>query len=298
MARRDSIQRINIIVNFLRKKPADFKEILSHLEKKSVEESYNYAISQKTFKRDLDLIASLLEVEIEYSHFLKKYKIVQEAENEINIRIAEAYDTFNALKLASDISQFIFFEKRKAIGTEHLSAILYAIKNRKMVRFSYLKYWESEAKKRIAIPLALKENKNRWYLIAFDENNGTIKTFGLDRISNLSVTESGFIYPEKMDVDLLFKNSFGIINDEDFEAQEVILAFTPFQAKYIKSLPLHASQEIIFENEKECHLKLFVQPTEDLIMEILSHGANVKVLEPESLKNEIKMRLKKSLNRY
>jgi predicted DNA-binding transcriptional regulator YafY len=151
MARRDSIQRINYIVDFLRKKPATFNEILDYLETKSRDDGYNYSISQKTFKRDLDLILSLLSVEIEFSHNLKKYKIVQDSDNEIDLRIMEAYDTFNALKIASDISQFIFFETRKAIGTEHLSPILYAIKNKKLIRCSYQKFWDSEANNRLLV---------------------------------------------------------------------------------------------------------------------------------------------------
>ena len=70
MARRDSIQRINYIVDYLRKKPASFQEILSYLEKKSIDDAYDYVISQKTFKRDLELIVSLLSVEIEFCHSL------------------------------------------------------------------------------------------------------------------------------------------------------------------------------------------------------------------------------------
>ena len=225
-------------------------EILSYLEEKSLDDSFNYSISQKTFKRDLELILDTLFIEIEFSHHLKKYKIVEDVDNEINTRIVEAYDTFNALKMANDISQFIFFEKRKAIGTEHLSTILYSIKNRKMLRFTYQKYWDKEANKRLVLPLALKENKNRWYLIAIDNKDQQLKTFGLDRMKDVKVSDSSFEYPKKLIIEDLFKNSFGIINDADYEAEEIILSFSKFQSKYIKSLPLHHSQEIIFEESK------------------------------------------------
>jgi uroporphyrinogen-III synthase len=59
MARRESIQRINYIVDFLRKKPASFEEILVHLQTKENGDDANYSISQKTFKRDMDLILDI-----------------------------------------------------------------------------------------------------------------------------------------------------------------------------------------------------------------------------------------------
>jgi len=297
MARRDSIQRINYIVDYLRKKPASFQEILSYLEKKSIDDAYDYVISQKTFKRDLELIVSLLSIEIEFCHSLKKYKIVQESKDEINLRIMEAYDTFNALKLATDISQYVHFEPRKAMGTEHLSTILYAIKNKKMLRCLYQKFGDPEPNNRLLKPLALKENKQRWYLIAINNSDQSLKIFGLDRISELSISDQGFIYP-KINVEAMFRNCFGIINDEDYEAEEIILSFTNHQEKYIKSLPLHHSQEIIYEGTEHTHFKLLVKPTYDFMMEILSHGKEVQILEPAYVREELKDILSITLNLY
>jgi predicted DNA-binding transcriptional regulator YafY len=298
MSKRESIERLNLIVSFLRRNAATFKEILTHLESKSILNDYDYSISQKTFKRDLELIAELMKIEIEFDHSIKKYKIIAEEKSEISLRITEAFETFNALKLADDISNFIIFEKRKAIGTEHLNSIIYAIKNKKVLQFEYQKYWHNNPEIRSVIPLALKENKHRWYLVATDEKTQIVKSFGLDRMNEVQPTSMKFEYPTNINIEEKFKNCFGIISDDHYEAVEIKLSFTPFQAKYIKSLPLHHSQQIISDNEEECVIKLFLKPTEDIIMEILSLGANVKVLEPASLKNEISKRLKNVLAQY
>lgn len=298
MARQESIQRINYIVDFLRKKPATFDEILNYLQSKEDDDAANYSISQKTFKRDLELIATLLKVDIEFSFTLKKYQIVQESKEEINLRIMEAYDTFNALKMASDITQYIFFEPRRAVGTEFLSPILNAIKSKKCIKCEYQKFWDAEPNKRLLMPLALKENQQRWYLVAIDNKDQRLKTFGLDRISNVSFADHGFIFPKDLDINELFKNSFGIINDENFEAEKIILSFSKHQAKYIKSMPLHHSQELIFEDAKECRFKLFLKPTHDFMMEILSYGAEVEILEPAYVREEVKSKLKATINKY
>jgi predicted DNA-binding transcriptional regulator YafY len=77
--------------------------------------------------------------------------------------------------------------------------------------------------------------------------------------------------------------------------EQVILSFDPEQGKYIKSLPLHDSQQILVDNSEEFRIKLELYITFDFIMEILSYGSRVKVLEPVELVEEVKTAL---LNAY
>jgi predicted DNA-binding transcriptional regulator YafY len=76
------------------------------------------------------------------------------------------------------------------------------------------------------------------------------------------------------------------------------LSFTPFQGKYIKSLPLHETQQILIDNEKELRISLHIYLMPDFKMEILSMGENVKVLEPKWFAEEIKGHYKAALERY
>jgi predicted DNA-binding transcriptional regulator YafY len=63
-------------------------------------------------------------------------------------------------------------------------------------------------------------------------------------------------------------------------------------------LPLHHSQKIIFENETECVIELYMSPTYDFVMELLSMGAEVKVIEPKILQEEIRGKLEATLGLY
>lgn len=100
------------------------------------------------------------------------------------------------------------------------------------------------------------------------------------------------------DVHEHFKYCFGIICPNNQAPQEVVLSFLPVEGKYIKSLPLHESQQALIDNEEELRIKLIVFITHDFIMELLSHGERVKVLHPESLKRRLKSAYEKALNRY
>lgn len=159
------------------------------------------------------------------------------------------------------------------------------------------KYWEEIAISKTLQPYFIKESKNRWYIIGLEKNANQIRTFGLDRISGVEVLKTKFTKPSKTFIQSLFQNSFGIIYNQK-PPQKVILEFSSFQANYIKSLPLHSSQKIISEIENYCKIQLFIHPTYDFIMEILSMGNEVTVLEPQSLKEEIKEILKETLKNY
>jgi len=292
MSTKESLLRYFHITNKLRKSPATFKEIDSYLRQQSELQSMNFNVSKRQFKRDLEDIGSIFEIEINYDFRRRVYAIDEELQSEVSRRRLEAFDTFNALKIGENISQSIQFETRRPQGTENLFGLLHAITNHLQVRFTYQKFWEDESSQRTVGPLALKEFKNRWYLISTnldkDSSDGIIKTFGLDRISSLEITKSKFKYTQNFNIEEYFRHCFGIISPTDENPIEVILSFDPDQGKYIKTLPLHHSQEIIVDNADELRIKLLIYNTFDFRMELLAHGNTVRVLQPESLAEEVR----------
>ena len=124
------------------------------------------------------------------------------------------------------------------------------------------------------------------------------KSFALDRLSNLEITKQGFKFPDDFDVNQHFKYCFGIFNPRDLKPEEIELSFEPSQGKYIKTLPLHESQQILIDNDSELRIKLQVFITHDFLMELLSYGATVKVIEPQSLIQDLKSTYQAALGQY
>ncbi|NEN24307.1 WYL domain-containing protein [Cryomorpha ignava] len=296
MALREKIARMNLIITKLRRKPCTWAEMKDYLGRESELQEYNFIISERTFQRDVNDIREIYNIDIQYNRTQSAYQI--DFSDQVNERILEAYDTFNALNLTDRLSQHIHFEKRRPQGTENLHGFLHAIQNQLQIKFVYQKYWEGELTNRRAEPYALKEFRNRWYILAKDLKDNITKTFALDRLTDLEITNTKFQFPEGFDVNEYFKNYFGITAWQKGKPQEIILSFNEFQGKYIKSLPLHHSQQVLIDNAEEFRIKLSLNPTHDLIMELLSYGENLKVIQPVSLVEEIKKRLKATLARY
>lgn len=288
MSKRESIARYNLIIKKLRRRPATFVEIEDYLALESEIQAYNFNISKRTFQRDRDDIRALYNIDILFDFSKKVYYIDFDEQPEANEIILEAFDIFNALNLTDRLSKHIHFEKRKPQGTEHMYGVLHAIKNQIQIEFVYQKYWEDELTERIVEPYALKEFKNRWYILSKDSGDNKIKSFSLDRISDLKILNKKFNFPKDFDVNEHYRYCFGIISPNDHEPEDVILSFNAFQGKYIKSLPFHDSQQILIDNEDELRIQLKLFITHDFFMELLSFGENLKILKPQTLIDNLK----------
>jgi len=299
MSQRETTTRHHLIINKLRRvKRATFKEIADYLAIESDIQDYDFNISTRTFQRDVKEIGSIYGIYIKYDPSGKFWFIEEEFDAEYNDRFFEAFDVYHALKVSERNKRHIYLEKRQAQGTEHLYGLLHGIKNRLQISFSYQKFYTDYSEQRTVSPLAVKEFKYRWYLIARDEYDKRVKFYALDRLSNLEITKNRFQPLHDFNLDNLLKHSFGIWLPADEKPQNVVLSFNHFQGKYIKSLPLHETQKVLIDNEEELRISLNIYITHDFIMEVLSYGENVKVIEPQSFAEELKKTYEMALKQY
>ncbi|PWL23947.1 MAG: hypothetical protein DCO96_15335 [Fluviicola sp. XM-24bin1] len=194
-----------------------------------------------------------------------------------------------------DAREFIQFESAVADGgNEFLPPLLEAIKTQNFVHFDYASFVTGELKPRKVLPLLLKQYRNRWYLISFDDSKQDYITYALDRIEDLEVSQEKSSKPIDFDPDNYFKHAVGITSGNSLP-EKVLLEVGIIAAKYLDSLPIHPSQKIKEINEDHFVFQLNVSITEELIREILSFGGEIRVMQPESLKNEIANRAKRLL---
>ena len=305
MSKRGYISRYLLILKKLKVKPySTYEELQAYIENQfdflqMQDDTLNIGFSKRTLQRDLKEIRNVFGIDIEYSKTNKGYYISQSETENMNFqRMIEAFDMFNSLNLAQDLTPFIHLEKRRPQGTENLYGLLHAIKNKLKIKFTYQKFWEEELSQRLVEPYALKEFKNRWYIMAKDSKDNNIKSFALDRLTNLEITTQHYQYPDNYSIEQNYRYCFGIISPNGSDPQDIILSFDPFQGKYIKTLPLHETQEVLVDNDQETRIKLKLCLTHDLFMELLSFGDNMKVIEPKKLSDEIKEAHKKAYKQY
>lgn len=245
-------------------------------------------ITQRTIERDLKLLRGApFNLMIIYTK-QRGYEIEKNDYVGLDIeQLLEPFDILNALNADSGLQDIIITEKYSNKGTEYLIRLIRAIRNSHRVSFEYKKYLQNDTSNRVLEPYAIKLLKAQWYVVGKMQNEVEIKTFALDRISDLIDLQQKFKKDKEVNISAKFENSFGIYSSEIYPVEDVILSFDKSDGSYLKTVPLHHSQQIIEETEATITFKLKLRITEDFVMAILSRSWSVKVIQPESLRQRV-----------
>ena len=122
--------------------------------------------------------------------------------------------------------------------------------------------------------------------------------YALDRIQDLQEKEESFEMPKDWDAEEYFEGCFGVIADHRMEVQTVKLKVAAGQANYIRDLALHESQKERERNEEYSIFTYRLRPTFDFQQELLWHGEDMEVLEPEWLRKEMAGKIERMWNKY
>lgn len=233
------------------------------------------------------------------STMLDQYKNI-EIFNTFSGAVQKIVDAVNIRRILKESPSYPFVEFEKAPmskGSEFLPVILNAIKDRRVLSFQYHRFGAGKTHQHTLHPYHLKEYRNRWYLIGYQNELKTIRTYGLDRI--LEVKEEPLIdfFDTGFNPAEYFQSTVGIIAPHE-KPQHIVLKFSAKQGKYILTQPIHMSQEVIEDNTEHITVCLDVTPTYELYSLILGWGAQVEVLEPLEMREQMKGMLSTALKFY
>jgi predicted DNA-binding transcriptional regulator YafY len=292
MAKIEMLQRLLLIVNKLSNKRATYvptDELIDYVEK-NMRIRYSDAAGStlRTIQRDLLTIDSLFGISVKnkkgYGYFInERLSASPEKYEELLLN----FDLLSALDADSGLQNYVLAEHHRPRGSLHISALMDAIRKCHPVEFdyTYVRHGNKLSRKKVC-PHFLKESNQLWYLLAYD---GTIlKTFGLDRISNLAILEDEkFKRNNDIVVEDLFKDCYGIWDQEDIPVEDIVLSYDALDGTFLKTMPLHHSQQILTDTDEEFRIRLRLRITNDFVMELLSRSRSLTVHEPLSLRERI-----------
>ncbi|RTQ52306.1 WYL domain-containing protein [Hymenobacter gummosus] len=266
-----------------------FEELQAYLLEQTPVGDQAQSYTLRTFQRDRRQIAEWLGVTIDYNSARRGYEVTEtDALPAGHRRLLEAFELQAFLQLPAVLTPYVQLEQRRALGLEHLRPLLRAAQQRQWVAFDYRKFWEDEPARRTVAPLMLKEFRGRWYVLGLAaDRQDSLRCFGLDRLQALELLPRRFGVPADFDPQTYYQDCFGIFRPDEEAPQRVLLALDADQGQYVKSYPLHHSQRVLVDDDAEVRVELRVYVTHDLLMEVLSMGERVRVLEPAGLREQV-----------
>jgi predicted DNA-binding transcriptional regulator YafY len=190
----------------------------------------------------------------------------------ISSHIARAADAIRAKSLRADY-------------VRALEAITRAWADRRRVAIQY-RAASGALTERVICPYFLEVSRSEpaSYVIAYDDLRAALRTFKLERVVAAEILESSYTIPPDFDPYVHLASSWGVMDEVEVEVR---LRFAPSVAARVKESVWHHSQRIADGADGSCELTMRVGGIREVRAWVLGWGADVEVLAPPALREEV-----------
>lgn len=233
----------------------------------------------------------------EVSHLLRQFKGFSHF-NDVTEMVNKLED-----KIYSEQYQqpsVIDFEKNELLtGIEWLDVIYKAIVSQTTVQLTYQSFKARQANDILFYPYLLKEYRNRWFILGMKKQGKEIGTFALDRIQNiLLLPDENFRRHKQFDPQTWFSNIIGVTRNAADTPTRITFLADHYQAPYIKTKPIHPSQQIVEVTKEGITFSIDVIPNFELERELIGFGEGLKILSPNNLVRAFKRKVRLMFETY
>ncbi|TXI37721.1 MAG: YafY family transcriptional regulator [Methylophilus methylotrophus] len=178
---------------------------------------------------------------------------------------------------------------------EHFPLIATAtIKSQKINIIYQARSTDAETQRTVS-PQRINYYKGNWYLEAWCHVRNGMRIFSMDCINTVELLNEPCQQVAQEDLEKSEK-TYGIFSGADIQWAQ--LKFTPAAARWVKAEVWHSDQKQSILEDGSLILEVPYSDQTEMLMDILRHGANVKVIAPYSLANSVKNTYEMALLNY
>ena len=272
---------------------------LEELNEKWVEDKVTEgnALPRSSFNRHRDAIRDMFGIDIECDKMTYKYYIGNLGvlgDGSIEQWLFSTMAVHGVLADSAAVKDRVVLESAPA-GEQYLDIIIRAIRTDHRLHIGYKKF-QAEGYEKMVCPYALKLFRQRWYLLALNDED-QMRIYALDRMTMVELTDEAFVMPEDFSPQAYFSEYFGVLTN-DTPMAHVIVRAHKWMPNYLRTLPLHHSQRELTSTEDYTDFSFDIRPTSDFLGELLRHSEGIEVLEPQDLREKMREMIENTLRRY
>ena len=181
-------------------------------------------------------------------------------------------------------------------SSEHFQTVAGALLQRKRLTIRYHSRSDDAETRREISPQRLTHYRDNWYLDAWCHQRNGLRSFAVERLREAKALEKPAKDITEAELDTHFASSYGIFAGKP--KHTAILRFTPERARWVAEEQWHPHQQGRMLDDGSYELHIPYADSRELVMDILKHGAEVKVVSPNSLREEVLQHLQTALTRY
>lgn len=171
------------------------------------------------------------------------------------------------------------------VHLDHFESVGSALVKRKRILIDYFARGKNETTHREVSPQRLIYYQGNWYLDAWCHLRNSLRSFAVDAIRRVEILEKKSKDVADKQLDEILGSGYGIFSGKS--VQWATLLFSPDIARWVSKEHWHKNQKGKFHIDRSYELKIPYSKDTELLMDILSYGANVKVIAPVELARRI-----------
>ena len=254
-------------------------------------------LQRSSFNRHRDAILDMFGIIIDCDKKTYKYYISNKdvlCDDSIERWLFSTLTVHGMLADSAAVKERLVLESAPA-GEQYLDIIIRAIRTNRRLHIGYKKF-QSEGYEKVVCPYALKLFRQRWYLLALNDED-QMRIYALDRMTMVELTDDAFEMPEGFSSQTYFSEYFGVLTN-DTPMAHVIVRAHKWMPNYLRTLPLHHSQRELTSTPDYTDFSFDIRPTSDFLGELLRHSEGIEVLEPLDLREKMRQMIVETLKRY
>ena len=306
---------------FKRKRQLTKEEILSELE-----------ISEATFKRDLDKMRDFYNYNIVYDRFDNVYKLLNGEEayelpglmfsqkellglltiqnmitelepgllgpklQPLQERLSDllANEGLDAKSLTKRVKA-VHAGKRR-IELKSFQLVAQGTLERQKLHIHHYNRNRNETTERDISPQQLVHYRDNWYVDAWCHKRERLLSFSVDAITECELLEEKALEVSQDDIKQQMQSGYGIFGGAVENWAK--LRFSEEKARWVQFEEWHPDQKGTLHKDGSYTLEIPYSDERELIADVLRFGADVEVMEPNSLRKNISMAIKKAADLY
>ncbi len=257
-------------------------------------------IALRTFHNHREAIEDIFYIRIACNEKTNQYYIENGSElgkNSVANWLLNSFSTGNLLYESQSLAERVLVEDIPS-AQNFLTDLLAAMRENLCVKITYQPFYGDEPFELELQPLFVKLYERRWYLYADKPADPKIKLYALDRMQSVAITEKRFNLPEGFSPAKHLTGAFGVAVYNDIKPCTIRIRAYGDAVKYLRTLPLHASQMEVEQNAESSVFAYYVAPTREFYNAVISLADNVEVLSPEEVRKEMQQKIIQIESRY